>query len=99
MQEQSPIKNTPIVKRAKRVKTLHVIRKHVSLIETHWKINRRTLADGALHCTRKTPGDCVYVRCDANGYVNWPHTLIYTLEELIELNNVKVIPYKSVFDE
>jgi hypothetical protein len=37
---------------------------------------------GALYC---------YIRCNKNGKINWDKAPIYTITELIERNNVKII--------
>lgn len=33
----------------------------------------------------------VYVRCNVDGVINWDKTLVYTPDELIMKNNVKIL--------
>lgn len=37
------------------------------------------------------PSPSYYVRCTIKGVVNWDKTLLYTADDLIERNNVKII--------
>ena len=57
------------------------IQKHweISSIPISWLFYKHTL--GAAQC---------YIQCKENGLVDWNTTSIYPIEELIEMNNIKI---------
>lgn len=70
--------------------TLHVKLVTVQQLIKEWGIKSFVNKMMSFHQTPLSASTC-YVKCNKKGVINWDKTLVYTLPELIERNDVKII--------